>query len=420
MKKSLFAMSLLLAVTACATGVSAETVVENGVTYESAKVDDLRIVKYSPDKTDTEFTISNASVNDEAFEGAKNLERVTISDGVYYIGEYAFRDCTALTEVVFEGACGVSIPENAFDGCTSLDPAYIEELCWDTPFHDVFPQDRYYNAVKFVAKAGIMNGVETDLFAPDTGTTRAMFVTILGRLAETRGYDNADSVVTTFDDVEDGQWYTDYVTWAAKNDIVTGYGDGTFGVNDRVTIEQATVILARYAGITETSAYDMEEEYTDTDKISDWAKSAMRWAVASGIYSGYGNELRPTANAPRALIAEMLYNYVKSYPLTAEESVRTMKEQLITAYESYYNKDFVPTDTDVEPDATYGEEWDRYQISVLDETLATPVTEEYYKIPYVWGFYVNRYTGQVYVYYNGIDPFFEIYEPVRMGLSFAG
>lgn len=419
MKKIALAMSLLIATVSCTSVVSAETVVENGVTYESAKVDDLRIVKYSPDKTETEFTISNASVNDEAFAGAKNLEKVTISDGVYYIGEYAFRDCTALTEVVFDGLCGVSIPENAFDGCTSLDPAYIEELCWDSTFHDVFPQDPYYNAVKFVHKAGIMNGVETDLFAPDTGTTRAMFVTVLGRLAETRGsYDDADLSFATFDDVEEGEWYSDYVRWAAGNDIVTGYGDGTFGVGDRVTIEQAVVILARYAKITDVPAYDIEGEFTDTDKISDWAKSAMRWAVSSGIYTGYGNELRPTANAPRALIATMLYNYAKEYPLSASDAAKTLKQTLITAYESYYKTDFVPTDT--EPNASYGEEWDRYHISILDKTAVTSAAEHYYKIPYVWDFYINGLTGQIFVYYNGIEPFFEIYDTEKMGLSFAG
>lgn len=419
MKKIALAMSLLIATMSCASVVSAETVVENGVTYESAKVDDRRIVRYSPEKTETEFTISNASVNDEAFAGAKNLEKVTISEGVYYIGEYAFRDCTALTEVVFDGLCGVSIPENAFDGCTSLAPAYIEELCWDSPFHDVFPQDPYYNAVKFVHKAGIMNGVETDQFAPDTGTTRAMFVTVLGRLAETRGsYDGADLSTATFDDVSDDEWYTDYVRWATNNNIVTGYGDGTFGVGDRVTIEQAVVILARYAKITDIPAYDIEGEFTDTDKISDWAVDAMRWAVASGIYTGYGDELRPTANAPRALIATMLYNYAKEYPLSASDAAKTLKQTLITAYESYYKTDFVPTDT--EPTASYGEEWDRYHISILDETAVTSAAEHYYKIPYVWDFYVNGLTGQIFVYYNGIEPFFEIYDPVKMGLSFAG
>lgn len=315
MKKIAKLASLLLASVLCAGTVSAETIVENGVTYESAKTDSRRLVRYSPDKPETEFTISHVSVDDYTFEGAKNLEKITIGDGVFYIGEYAFKGCTSLKEVVIDKTWGgVVIPENAFEGCTSLDPAVIEELCWENPFHDVFPQDPYYNAVQFVHKNGLMNGVADDRFAPDTGMTRAMFVTVLGRLAEMQEYYTDENLVwVTFEDVEPDQWYTYYVNWAVTNDIVKGYGDGIFGVNDKVTIEQAAVILYRYADLSEPPAYDMEGDYTDTDEISAWAKDAMRWVTAEGIYDGYdGGELRPKQNAPRALVAEMLYNYVKA------------------------------------------------------------------------------------------------------------
>ncbi|MBQ9716640.1 MAG: leucine-rich repeat protein, partial [Clostridia bacterium] len=184
MKKFTKVAALLLAAVVCAGTAAAETISENGVTYESAKVDSRRLVRYLPDKPETEFTISNTSVDAYAFEGAENLEKITISDGVFYIGEYAFKDCTSLKEVVIDKTWGgVVSPENAFDGCTSLDPAVIDELCWENPFHDVYPQDMYYDAVKFVHRNGLMNGMADDRFAPDTGMTRAMFVTVLGRLA---------------------------------------------------------------------------------------------------------------------------------------------------------------------------------------------------------------------------------------------
>ena len=309
--------ALLLAAVLCAGAVSAAVTVteENGVTYGSYKADERHLVHYSPEKKETEFTISGvSSVEDHAFEGAKNLEKITISDGVFYIGEYAFKDCTSLKEVVIDKTWGgVLIPRNAFDGCTSLDPAVIDELCWDKPFHDVYPQDRYYNAVQFVHQNGLMNGMSDDQFAPDTGMTRAMFVTVLGRLAEMQDFYTDENLVwVTFDDVEPDQWYAYYVNWAVTNGIVQGYGDGIFGVNDKVTIEQAAVILYRYADLIETPLYDMEADYTDTDEISAWAKDAMRWVTATDIYTGYdGGQLRPKQNAPRALVAEMLYNYVR-------------------------------------------------------------------------------------------------------------
>lgn len=313
MKKLMKFAALLLAAVVCAGTAAAETIVENGVTYESHKVDDRRLVRYSPDKPETEFTIADTSVDAYAFEGAENLQKITIGDGVFYIGEYAFKDCTSLKEVVIDKTWGgVVIPENAFDGCTSLDPAVAAELCWENPFHDVYPQERYYDAVKFVHKNGIMNGMSDDRFAPDTGMTRAMFVTVLGRLAEMQNFYTDENLVwVTFEDVEPDQWYTYYVNWAVTNDIVKGYGNGIFGVDDNVTIEQAAVILYRYADLIETPLYDMEADYTDTDDISAWAMDAMRWVTATDIYTGYDGELRPKQNAPRALVAEMLYNYVR-------------------------------------------------------------------------------------------------------------
>ncbi len=331
MKKFAKLASLFLAAVLCTTGVSAAMIVTeaDGVTYESHKVDDRRLARYSPDKTETEFTISDASVNAYAFEGAKNLEKITITDGVFYIGEYAFKDCTSLREVVIDKTWGgVVIPKNAFEGCTSLDPAVIEELCWEKPFTDIFPQDPYYNAVKFVHQNGLMNGVSDYQFAPDTGMTRAMFVTVLGRLAGVGTdkvqleYDPLTGLAISegpiqfhFRDVDYQSWYGPYVDWAAATGLVDGYRNGDFGVDDKITIEQAAVILYRYTDLTETPAYDMEADYTDTDEISGWAEDAMRWITAEGIYDGYdGGQLRPKQNAPRALVAEMLYNYVKVYP----------------------------------------------------------------------------------------------------------
>ena len=267
---------------------------------------------------------------------------------------------------------------------------------------------------------------------------RAMFVTVLGRLAgvtevsavEKDGVTYTEwmlaagkwggiAVSQTFSDVAEDQWYTDYVHWAAALGILQGYGDGTFGVNDKVTIEQAAVILARYEALQAPPAYDIEGDYTDADEISDWAMDAMRWAVMEEIYTGYtGGELRPKQNAPRALVAQMLYNYSRTKPLTAYKAAEKLKETLIVAYESYYDAEFVPMDE--EPAENHGEPWDRYHISILDETSVTAETERFYKIPYVWDFYVDKYTGDVYVYYNGIDPFFMKYDPLTFGLAFAG
>ena len=183
---------------------------------------------------------------------------------------------------------------------------------FENPFIDIFESDRYYDAVAFVYENGLFKGVSAREFAPDTTMTRAMFVTVLGRLANV----NADMYNTvSFDDVEAGSWYAPYVQWACDAGIVNGYGDGKFGVNDPVTVEQAAVLLARFAAYSgiQTVNYTALSGFTDAATVSDWAVAPMQFVVGNGIYTGAANALEPQSPAKRSLLAEMLYAYVMHF-----------------------------------------------------------------------------------------------------------
>ena len=180
---------------------------------------------------------------------------------------------------------------------------------WKNPFKDVFATDSYYDAVRFVCERQLFNGVSSDRFAPSSTMTRAMFVTVLGRLA---GVDTAKYTGSSFRDTEKGQWYSAYVEWAAKEKIVLGYGDGSFGINNKVTIEQAAVIIARYAEYSGISVKDGSlDGFSDKSAVANWASREMKWAVASGVYSGNNGMLSPKSYAPRSLVAEMMYSFVE-------------------------------------------------------------------------------------------------------------
>ena len=99
----------------------------------------------------------------------------------------------------------------------------------------------YHDGVHWALEEGVMNGTSDSTFEPMTATTRAMIVTMIWRM---EGSPQADASVT-FKDVQDGQWYTDAIKWAASNGIVTGYDSDTFGTNDSVTREQLATILYR-------------------------------------------------------------------------------------------------------------------------------------------------------------------------------
>ena len=150
-----------------------------------------------------------------------------------------------------------------------------------------------------------MSGTGTNTFAPGNNLTRAMLAQIL---YNNEGKPSASG--NAFTDVQSGAWYTDAITWATQKGIVSGYGNGQFGPDDHITREQLAVMLWRYAGQPTSNA--SLNGFTDIDKASSYALTALQWAVEKGIISGKGNgTLDPTGNATRAEVAQMLMNYFK-------------------------------------------------------------------------------------------------------------
>ena len=88
------------------------------------------------------------------------------------------------------------------------------------------------------------------------------------------------------------------------------------GVDDEVTIEQAVVILARYAEVTGIVVDDSDIDfslYADINDVSEWALIEMMWALESGVYQVENAELNPQEFTARILVAEMLYNFCNIY-----------------------------------------------------------------------------------------------------------
>ena len=137
--------------------------------------------------------------------------------------------------------------------------------------------------------------------------TRGAFVAILYRM------EGLPSVGESgFSDVESGLEYSGAVAWAAANNIVSGYGNGTFGPNDILTREQMAMILYRYA---DYKGYDISARadlsgYTDAGSISGDGLNAMRWANAKYLITGItADSLFPAGSATRAQAATIIMRF---------------------------------------------------------------------------------------------------------------
>ncbi|MBQ9968180.1 MAG: S-layer homology domain-containing protein [Oscillospiraceae bacterium] len=179
-------------------------------------------------------------------------------------------------------------------------------------FTDVRASDWFCDDVCFVVEEGLFNGTSDTEFSPNTSMSRAMLVTVLYRMAEA----SAPAGGSTFSDVEEGQWYTDAVRWAADNGIVSGYGGDTFGVHDLVTREQLAAILYRYAQkqLFDVSVSNDLTLFADYSTISSYAVSALGWANGAGLINGRTETaLAPLGTATRAEVAAIIHRFAEAF-----------------------------------------------------------------------------------------------------------
>ena len=170
-------------------------------------------------------------------------------------------------------------------------------------FSDVPEKAWYSEAVGYVQESGLMSGVGENTFAPNGTMTRAMLATVLYR----KGGSPAVSGENPFQDVAEGQWYSNAILWASQNEIVGGYGNGLFGTNDNVTRQDMATILWRYAGKPEGAK---DAGFADAPSIASYAADAVNWARENGVLSGKdGNRFDPRGFAVRAELAKVLMNY---------------------------------------------------------------------------------------------------------------
>ena len=184
---------------------------------------------------------------------------------------------------------------------------------WENPFTDVSENDWFYSNVKYANENGLMNGTTNTTFAPNEPLTRGMLVAILYRAEG----EPAVNKSIPFSDVKADMYYANAIIWAQQNGIVNGITENAFAPDDNITREQIAAIMFRYAKYKGYDASVGENtnilSYTDADSISEYAISAMQYAVGSGLMKGKTeNTINPQDNATRAEIAAILQRFLEA------------------------------------------------------------------------------------------------------------
>lgn len=173
-----------------------------------------------------------------------------------------------------------------------------------SPFTDVQKGSWYYDEVLQAYDEKLVNGVGGGLFAPEQTASRGAVVTMLHRMAGTP----APGGSASFTDLTE-EYYREAVNWAAYKGIVRGETAELFSPDGAIVREQLAAMLYRMSGSPAVSG-DLSD-YPDGGSVSEYARSAMIWAVKTGVLTGdAAGTLRPGDTASRAEVCAMLVRYL--------------------------------------------------------------------------------------------------------------
>lgn len=182
-------------------------------------------------------------------------------------------------------------------------------------YSDVREDDWFADAVQYAKDKDLMNGTTDTRFSPSGLTTRGQLVAILWRLSDQPAPYAEEQ---PFPDVNPEKYYSTAITWAAEQNIVSGYPSGDFCPDKRISRQELAVILHHYCAACGISTWINEEDfvlagYEDYLEIGGFAEEAMEWALALGLISGVSNtKLVPQGSATRAQTATVLQRFCRN------------------------------------------------------------------------------------------------------------
>ena len=250
-------------------------------------------------------------------------EYVTVS-AVYLVNGAEFpidsKECKAMYFASADTPGGIGRPSNGGGsssggtkdndnkGGGTLFPGASDEP--ETPSQDTEDQELFRDlgnhawakdAIEKLYYAGIVNGMEKDIFQPAGQVTREQFAKMVTQLFGL----STKATKTNFKDVDENAWYAPYITAALQAGYIQGQSEEYFGIGEPIMRQDMATILYRALGNQNSKAV---LSFTDQDSIAAYATDAIAELVGLGIVNGYEDgSFQPRGTATRAEAAKMIY-----------------------------------------------------------------------------------------------------------------
>lgn len=177
-----------------------------------------------------------------------------------------------------------------------------------TIYSDMSDEHWASNAVVSLTEKGILSGKGSDRFEPDAPVTREEFT----KMIIAAFYEDDELMVSEmqFEDVNEDAWYYKYISAAYGLQLIKGYNDTQFGIGEKISRQDAAVILNRAASANNYnfSVPSSVIHFNDDNEISDYASEAVYTLKDAGILNGDGGSFNPRAFTTRAEAAVIIYN----------------------------------------------------------------------------------------------------------------
>ena len=259
-------------------------------------------------KVSPEITNGSLSVNPSRASNGKKVSVIVKPNNGYVLNSVIVKDSNDKEIAVTnqsDGTYTFIMPSSnvtvsaKFD--TELAKDVVTEIEKSIEFKDVKKGDWYFDAVQWAVKNNITEGSGKDTFSPDVICTRTQMVTFLWRVA---GSPEPKITKCDFSDVDNSAYYYKAILWAVEKGVTVGTSDTTFSPNENVTRGQTVAFLYREAG----SPFETGEDVFNDVNSNDYYFKAVSWATKNGITVGTGNgKFEPDMDCNRAQIVAMLY-----------------------------------------------------------------------------------------------------------------
>lgn len=194
-------------------------------------------------------------------------------------------------------------------------------------FTDIPLTNVHYDNIYNLTNRAVITGYPDGTYQPARHLTRAEAAVILFNAL---GFDTTDSSDPGFSDVKKGTWYYEEVAVLANYGILSGYNDGKFGPNDKLTRAQMASIL--------TNAYNLytadyvETPFTDVVEGSwydEYVQALYYFEVTSGVSQ--------TKYAPKDYVRR---DAMASFVVNSETVTTEQKDEMwMHFYGDMYNTD---------------------------------------------------------------------------------